>query len=281
MSKWALVIDVVKCINCNNCVLSAKDEHDGNDFLGYAAAQPREAPPLIAMQREVRGNGLVVDAAYMPVMCNHCDAPPCVKAAGDGSVYKRPDGIVIMDPERTKGRRDIVKSCPYKAIAWNDERQVPQTWIFDAHLLDQGWERPRCAQACPTEAIAVVRRDDAALADLVKAEGLEVRHPEYRTRPRVFYKNMRPFLKRFVAANVVATNDGRVDNVPGAIIRLFRDQQLVAETKTDAFGDFKIDDLDKKDAEYRLECSHGVFGLTKIAVMLDDSKYLGTLNLSA
>ena len=90
----------------------------------------------------------MVEATYLPVMCNHCDDAPCVRA-GSGAVRKREDGIVIIDPEKARGRKDIVASCPDKAIVWNEERQLPQAWIFDAHLLDQGWSRPRCQQACP------------------------------------------------------------------------------------------------------------------------------------
>ncbi|MGF6478513.1 acyl-CoA synthetase (AMP-forming)/AMP-acid ligase II [Paraburkholderia sp. JPY419] len=72
-----------------------------------------------------------------------------LRRVGGDAVRKRSDGIVIIDPEKARGRKDIVKSCPYKAIVWNEELQVPQTWIFDAHLLDQGWQHPRCEQVCP------------------------------------------------------------------------------------------------------------------------------------
>ena len=279
MSKWALIIDVAKCANCHNCVVAAKDEHDGNDFSGYAAAQPRDGRPLITLRREVRGNGPMVDAAYMPVMCNHCDEPPCVRAAGDGSVYKRPDGIVLMDPERTKGRKDVVNSCPYHAIAWNEAREVPQTWIFDAHLLDQGWPRPRCAQVCPTDAIEAVKLEDGALARRVETEGLRVLNPAFRTRPRVFYRNMERFLAWFVGGNLVADVNGRRENVAGATVRLYRGQRLIGETVSDAFGDFKIDGLESREGDYRLDCSHPEWGAATTAARLDASRFIGPIEL--
>ncbi len=98
---------------------------------------------------------------------------------------KRDDGIVIIDPEKSRGRRDLVDACPYGAIVWNEEREVPQAWIFDAHLLDAGWKEPRCAQACPTGALRAVKLDDDAMRAQARAESLEVLQPELGTRPRV------------------------------------------------------------------------------------------------
>jgi Fe-S-cluster-containing dehydrogenase component len=117
------------------CALAAKDEHVGNDFPGYSAPHAALGNSVI----KIRGSGGMVDAAYLPTKCNHCDRAPCLKAGADGSVRKRADGIVIIDPVKAKGRRNLVEACPYGAIVWNEEQQLPQTWIFDAHLLDQGW----------------------------------------------------------------------------------------------------------------------------------------------
>ena len=61
----------------------------------------------------------------MPVMCNHCDDAPCMKAAKNGAVRKRADGIVIIDPEKAKGQKKIMQACPYGAIFWNEEKQHP------------------------------------------------------------------------------------------------------------------------------------------------------------
>ena len=67
----------------------------------------------------------MIDVAYVPTMCNHCDNAPCV-AKGGGAVTKRDDGIVIIDPVKAKGRKDLVETCPYGHIWWNEELQVPQ-----------------------------------------------------------------------------------------------------------------------------------------------------------
>ena len=177
MSKWNLIINVGRCENCHNCVIADRDEHVGNDFPGYAAPAAAVGDSPIRILRRAQGSAPMVETTYLPVMCNHCDDAPCIRYAGD-AIRKRDDGIVIIDPVKARGRKDIVGSCPYGAIVWNDEQQVPQTWIFDAHLLDQGWQRPRCQQACPTDVFEAVKLDDAAMeekADNGRAQGAQAR----------------------------------------------------------------------------------------------------------
>ena len=142
--KWTLFVDVAKCHNCRNCFIACKDEHVDNDYPGYAAPQPRHGHAWIDIRTRERGAAPMVDVAHVPVMCGHCTDAPCMKAAPD-AVSRRADGIVIIDPVKAKGRRDLVDACPYGAIHWNEERALPQAWIFDAHLLDRGWRQAHLA----------------------------------------------------------------------------------------------------------------------------------------
>lgn len=280
MEEWNLIIDVAKCENCNNCVLATKDEHCDNAFPGYAAPQPRHGHNWIQIHRRVRGEAPMVDAAYLPTMCNHCDDAPCVRASKDGAVYKRQDGIVIIDPEKAKGKKEIVESCPYGAIWWNEEHQVAQKWIFDAHLLDQGWKEPRCVQVCPTGALHAVKMEDAQMQDLVRRDNLEVLHPEFGTKPRVHYKNLYRFNKCFIGGTAVARAGNAVECVVGAQVVLFRaTREVVGKAVTDTFGDFKFDKLDPGNGQYRVEISHPQFGIGSAEVVLGESRYVGTIDL--
>jgi len=280
MKKWAMIVDVAKCINCNNCVLATKDEHIGNEFPGYAAAQPAHGHEWISIERHTRGSGSMVDISYVPKMCNHCDEAPCIKAAG-GAIYKRADGIVIIDPVKARGRRDLVASCPYGQITWNEEAQVPQTWIFDAHLLDTGWSKPRCVQACPTGALESMHASDEAIHERVTREGLEAPRPDFGTRPRVYYRNLQRTLQCFLGGNVFWMGaDGREENVEGARVELSIDGKEVGNTLTDTFGDFKIDGLQGNAAKYRLRIFHKVFGQAEATGTLHKSDNLGSIALT-
>jgi Fe-S-cluster-containing dehydrogenase component len=283
MQKWNLIIDVAKCENCHNCTLATKDEHDGNSFPGYAAEQPRHGADWIKIERNVRGEGCMVEANYQPTMCNHCDDAPCMKAgAADGAVKKRDDGIVIIDPEKAKGRKDLVKSCPHNAIWWNEELQLPQIWIFDAHLLDQGWKEPRCAQSCPTKAIEAVKILDSEMAARVEKDSLRVQNPEANTKPRVYYKNLHLMDTEFLGGCVLSkTNASTTDCVEDASVSLLKDGKEISSTQTDFFGDFKFDGLSPDSGEYIIKVSHPTLGATEVTATLTQSRYLNDILLQA
>ena len=256
MSKYNLVIDVAECTNCNLCTLATMDEYVGNDWPGVSAAMPRNGHRWMTVETKERGQLPTIDIAFLPVTCNHCDDAPCIKAAKDGAIKKRADGIVIIDPDKAKGQKQLVEACPYGHIWWNEALKLPQAWPFDAHLLDQGWPKTRGAQSCPTTAMRVVKADDAEMARMVREDGLEVLKPELGTRPRVYYKNLWRFTKCFIAGSVAEIRDGLVECVEGAKVRLLKDGKEIASGSTDNYGDFKLDKLEPGSGAYTLEISH-------------------------
>jgi len=279
MSKWNLIIDVAECHNCHNCMVAAKDEFVGNAVAGYTEPHSAEGPAVIRIERYVRGQGHHVDAAYLPRLCNHCDDAPCVKV-GQGAVRKRDDGIVVFDPVACRGRSDLVDACPYGAVVWNEERQLPQTWFFDAHLLDAGWHEPRCVTVCPTRALQAVKIDDEAMAARAGNEGLRPLRPELGTRPRVYYRNLARVDTVFVAASVVRQTAAGAECVEGAAVELSRDGQRVAHALTDAFGDFRLDGLVPSSGPHELRIRHPVHGDGRFVVELAaSSRVLGDLAL--
>lgn len=285
MKKWNLIIDAAKCNNCNNCVVSAKDEHIGNDYPGYAAPQPRQGHSWIWIERHVRGQAPMVDVTYTPKMCNHCDDAPCMKAdglmtGGGAAVCKRSDGLVIIDPVKAKGRRDLVAACPYGAIWWNEELQLPQIWIFDAHLLDQGWRQPRCVDVCPTGALEAIKVDDAAMAARRIADKLAPPPPQQGARPRVYYRNLEPLTKAFIGGTIYHNYNDADDCVEGAEVEVFRAGRPVARTTTDAFGDFKVDGLAPDGMRVELSISHPRYGQAVAEIMMAESVYLGPIALT-
>ena len=237
------------------CVLACQDEHVDNDFPNYAAPMPKHGARWIEIDRKERGQAPMIDVAYLPMLCNHCDNAPCIKAAENGAVTKRDDGIVIIDPVKSKGQKHLVKSCPYNRIWWNEELQIPQTWIFDAHLLDDGWEKPRAASVCATGSIVAKKISDKEMAKIVKKEQLEVLQPEKGTKPRVYYKNLYRFNKCFIGGSVAVENNGITDCIKDASVKLMHKSEIIAETSSDIFGDFKFDKLDENSGDYTIEIS--------------------------
>ena len=104
-----------------------------------------------------------IKTATVPTPCSHCDHPACMAAAKDGAVYKREDGIVIIDPVKAKGQRQIVDACPVGAVYWNGGSRSPR----NAPCAPTCWtirttpgKEPRCVEACPNQALIFGDLDD-------------------------------------------------------------------------------------------------------------------------
>jgi Fe-S-cluster-containing dehydrogenase component len=277
MKKYNMIIDVAKCHDCNNCFLSCKDEYIGNDFPPYSIAQPWHGHRWMNIMRKERGQYPKVDVAYRPTPCMHCDNAPCIKAAKDGAVTKRKNGIVIIDPEKAKGQKDLVDSCPYGAIWWNAEKAVPQKCTFCVHLLEDGWDKPRCAQACPTGAIQVLFVEDAEMKKIKNDESLEVLYPELKTGPRVYYRNLYRYDKCFIAGSVALQDTDEC--AEGAKVILRKGAKEVGTAETNNYGDFKVDNLDERSGKYNLEIKYPGYKARKVSVDLKESVNIGTVFL--
>jgi Fe-S-cluster-containing dehydrogenase component len=279
MKKWNMIIDVAECTNCNLCTLATMDEYVGNEWPGYAAPMPKHGHKWINILQKERGQVPMIDIAYVPTMCNHCDDAPCAKAGQDGAVKKREDGIVIIDPVKAKGRKDLVESCPYGCIWWNEELQLPQHWNFDAHLIDQGWEKTRGHQSCPTGAMRAISIEDDEMQKMAIEQDLEVLGPELGTQPRVYYRNLWRYTKCFIGGSLSAEANGVVDCVDGATVKLLKDGRVVAETTSDNYGDFKFDKLDEDSGRYTVEIAATGRAKKEVAATLGASINLGEIRL--
>jgi Fe-S-cluster-containing dehydrogenase component len=278
MKKWNLIIDVAKCHDCNNCFLSCKDEYWENDFPPYSAAQLRHGHKWMNIMRKERGQYPKVDVAYLPIPCMHCDDAPCIKAAKKDAIYKREDGIVVVDPEKAKGQKNLVESCPYGVIYWNEEKSLPQKCTFCVHLLEDGWDQPRCVHACPTGAMSVVYAEDSEMEKVKKSESIEVYQPQYKAKPRVYYKNLYRYTRCFVAGSVALQD---IDEcAEGAKITLRKGaKEVLDKTVTNNYGDFKIDNLEEKSGKYILEVAYKGYEKKTVEVELKTSVNLGTIFL--
>jgi len=250
MPKKVFVIDVAKCNGCHSCQIVCKDEHVANDWTPIAKPQPDTGQFWLKLTERVRGTVPKVKVAYRPHLCMHCDQAPCMDACPvKGAIYKRRDGLVIIDPVKCTGCKSCVDACPYTVIFFNENLNIAQKCTGCAHLLDDGWKGPRCADACPTLAIRFI--DEAkAHKSITKAE---VWRPELKSRlkPRVYYLNLPG---KFIAGTVYDPVEKEV--VIGATCTLKEargGRQYTVET--DSYGDFWFEGLN--DGKYNLKIKKG------------------------
>jgi len=275
VSRYGILIDVTKCNGCYNCFLACRDEHCGNDFPPIAASQPNSGHFWMQIVEKERGKYPKVKVAYVPVPCMQCEEATCVRAASKGEIYRRPDGIVIVDPEKSKGQKDLLGTCPYRVMYWNEEKQIPQKCTFCAHLLDKGWKEPRCVEACPTGALVFGDLDDpkSEVAKLTNSGKAEVLHPEYGLKEKVAYIGLP---KRFVAGAVVFGDTDACGE--GAKVTLEGEgQKLVAQANN--YGDFEFDGL-PSDKAYVVKIEHPGYKPQTLEARTKIDVYLGDIVLS-
>jgi tetrathionate reductase subunit B len=248
------VHDVSICNGCYCCQIACKDEHVGNDWTPIAKPQPDTGQFWIKQNEFVRGTVPKVKMHYMPVLCQHCDDAPCIKACKiEGALYKREDGLVILDPVKCTGCKSCVDACPYRAIYFNDDLNIAQKCTGCAHLLDRGWKEPRCVDACPTQALKFMEESKAK--ELIKKA--EVLKPELKAKPRVYYMNIPG---KFVAGTVY--DPVKKEIIKGATCTLNGTGTGYFTAKTDGFGDFWFNNL--KIGNYSLEIKADGFKIKTI-----------------
>jgi len=275
MAKWGITIDISRCTGCYNCFTACKDEYWDNDFPPYSVGTPRYGQNWIDLKKVERGPYNCLKVAYIPVLCMGCEEAPCIKAAKDGAIYRRPDSIVIIDPEKAKGQEQIVKACPYGVIFWNEEKKLPQKCTWCAHRIDAG-QVPKCVMVCPSECLKFGNLDDpnSEVSKLVASGKVEVLEPKLNTKPVVYYKD---YPKTFIAGSVVYGDKN--DCAEGANVTLTdKAGGKKTEVKANFFGDFVFDGLDTGKYEVKIEASG--YESKAMDIDLKTDNYLGAILLA-
>ena len=167
-NRWGLLIDTTKCGNgCNECVTACNTEHGLSGKTGLQDSQ---------WIRKVELTNNKTNATHsLPMMCQHCEEPPCVDVCPTGASFKREDGIVLVDRHICIGCRYCMMACPYKARSLvhedlNDTQlaHMPrgkgcvESCTLCVHKVDAGENTTACAQACPEQAILFGDLNDPA-----------------------------------------------------------------------------------------------------------------------
>ncbi len=166
--RYGLLIDTTKCADgCNDCV-AACDQENGIDQLlkpeGASDALWEQQKPRWIRKVKVQDN-LTGKQTDMPVMCQHCEHPPCVDVCPTGASFRREDGIVMVDRHTCIGCRYCMMACPYKARSFIHENVQSKTTVAPrgkgcvescnlcVHRRDNGEKSTACQDACPEGAI--------------------------------------------------------------------------------------------------------------------------------
>ena len=224
MSK-IFYVDLQKCTGCHSCQIGCKDEHCGNSWLPYAAEQPEIGQFWCRVDEKERGAGSHVRVSYVPKLGAQNDA---IRDYAPEVLMERADGLIVIDPEKAKGRKDIADK--FDGVYWNEELQIPQGCTGCAHLLDDPDSPiriPRCVDNCP---VGALQFGDESEFDLSDAEVLE-------EGSRVYYKGLP---KTFIAATVY--DPDAMEVVEGAKVTA-KSVEGTFEAETDIWGDFWLKEI--------------------------------------
>ncbi len=141
MARYAMVIDLDKCVACQACTVACNSEWEVP--IGHSRTQVRFAGPAGTFPR-------LLASPYI-AQCNHCDHPACVEPCPTGATYQREDGIVAVNRDLCIGCGFCVEACPYDARYLNPVTNKVDKCDFCAARLDKGLQ-PACVTTCTAAA---------------------------------------------------------------------------------------------------------------------------------
>lgn len=209
--RWAMAVDVSKCIEkegCKECINACHTTHNVPDF-----GNPKDEIKWIWKEKyeyafpltgsELFANGQQ-EKPFM-LLCNHCDKPACVRVCPTKATFRRADGIVMMDMHRCIGCRFCMAACPFgaRSFNWRDPRPHVKSENPDYPTRTRGvvekctfcTERlaknllPACVEACKEKALIFGDLEDpeSAVRGVLRERFSIRRKPELGTQPSVFY----------------------------------------------------------------------------------------------
>jgi len=210
--RWAMTIDLRKCIekdDCRDCVDACHLTHNVPKFGNIKDEIKwiwKEHFEHAFHEQEHEFIAEAVKHSHLPVLCNHCDNPPCVRVCPTSATWKREqDGIVMMDWHRCIGCRYCVVACPYgsRSFNWRDPRPFIENIVGDFPTRTRGvvekctfceerlakGQLPACVEACQEGAMKFGDLEDpeSEVRRLLQERFSIRRKPGLGTQPEVYY----------------------------------------------------------------------------------------------
>lgn len=139
---YAMVIRIDQCIGCRQCEKGCIAANAVPDYGWRTKVLEKEVPEAIGQKRE-----------FIPVLCNQCNNPPCVRACPVTATYKdKIHGIVMMDVKKCIGCKICMVACPYNARYYNEEKGAIDKCDFCLESrLSKGEKNTACSVYCPAD----------------------------------------------------------------------------------------------------------------------------------
>ncbi len=182
-TRYGLVIDLERCIGCQACTIACKVQNNTDSVSGIrveTVGGPHQDTPGGTFPNLVMH--------YLPVPCMHCSQPPCLDACPTGALFKRSDGIVLLDETKCDGCLECSDACPYEALKRNPDNSMVHKCNLCFDRLDEGFE-PFCALCCGVEAIywGDVENPESRVSQLISERNAYALKPEAGTGPGIRY----------------------------------------------------------------------------------------------
>ena len=182
---YTMVIRERLCIDCELCMEACVETNNVPSY-GFRTK-------ILEKRRDIVGGEQ--ETIFMPVLCNHCNRPPCVRVCPTTATWKdKKTGIVVMKPDRCIGCKTCMTACPYNARYFDEElRAVDKcNFCFDTRL-SKGETTTACSEACPADVRVFGDLSDSSSRVFALVHAPEtivwVLRPEAGALPNIFYTN--------------------------------------------------------------------------------------------
>jgi Fe-S-cluster-containing dehydrogenase component len=179
---YSMVIRQDRCIGCQRCLDACVSANRVPGYGWRTLILEKEDLKAVGQKRE-----------YIPILCNQCNNPPCVRTCPTRATYKdKTTGIVMMNEKKCIGCKSCMMACPYDARYYNEERQsIDKCDFCFEERLSKGETNVACAVACPADAriFGDLADPQSRVYPLVHQlqKSVWVIRPEIGCKPNVFY----------------------------------------------------------------------------------------------
>jgi len=175
--RYAMVIDLRRCIGCHSCTVTCKMENNVPD--GYYRSWVLEAD---------KGNYPNVTRVKLPRLCNQCEKASCEQVCPTGATYYNNDGIVSIDKDKCIGCRYCVAACPYDARYLHPEKGTVDKCDFCISRVKEGL-LPACVSTCVSHAryFGDLNDPNSEVSQLLSKHPYQTLRPDLGTNPNVYY----------------------------------------------------------------------------------------------